>query len=148
MRLECILTTGLRLQKLKIMHRYHIRRSLVYIMIEIPNLRRDVLTRGNIKNFHALTMSGVKTFLGRLVNYLPLLGMRPFLVPTLAMTRAHLDFFTWTRKWICYGSARVLSPQLEFARKRKELSCRHEIVTHILAKIKAEIIKLMKSETR
>ena len=74
-------------------------------------------------------------------NYL---GVRPLLVPGLAVAVGHLDLLPGGGEGVGHGGAAVLAPQLEQPGEGEELGRGHEVVTHVLAQVVAEIIGELK----
>ena len=74
-------------------------------------------------------------------NYL---GVRPLLVPGLAVAVGHLDLLPGGGEGVGHGGAAVLAPQLEQPGEGEELGRGHEVVTDVLAQVVAEIIGELK----
>ena len=104
-------------------------------MIEVPDLRGNVLTGRHAEQLHALAVARVEALLGRLVDDLALLGVGPLLVAALAVARRHLHLLARGGEGVGDRGAGVLPPHLEHAREGEELRGGHEVVAHVLAEL-------------
>ena len=104
-------------------------------MIEVPDLRGNVLTGRHAEQLHALAVARVEALLGRLVDDLALLGVGPLLVPALAVARRHLHLLPPGGEGVGDRGAGVLPPHLEHAREGEELRGGHEVVAHVLTEL-------------
>ena len=107
-------------------------------MIEVPDLRGNVLTGRHAEQLHALAVARVEALLGRLVDDLALLGVGPLLVPALSVARRHLHLLPCPRKWIGHRGTRVFASKLELPGEGNKLGRSHEIVTNILTQVITE----------
>ena len=130
---------------------------VVSVMIEEPNLRGNILAGSDVEEFHALPVSSIKALLGHFVDYFTLLkttsyyfdinraqypdlGVGPLLVPALAVAVGHLDLLPGGGEGVGHHGAAVLPPQLKLPGEREKLGRGHEVVTHVLAQVVAEIV--------
>ena len=104
-------------------------------MIEVPDLRGNVLAGRHAEQLHALAVTRVEALLGRLVDDLALLGVGPLLVAALAVARRHLHLLARGGEGVGDRGAGVLPPHLEHAREGEELRRGHEVVAHVLAQL-------------
>ena len=126
-------------------------------MIEIPNLRRNILAGSNKEKFHTLTMASIQALFGHFVDnfpllksklvlmqhftpYNPYLSVGPLLVPALTVAAGHLHLLPGGREGVGHHGAGVLPPQLKQPREGEELGRGHEVVTHVLAQVIAAIM--------